>query len=325
MMSAQSISVAVCTFNGEPFLSAQLESIARQSRPPDEVVICDDGSSDGGEEFVREFASRGAFPVRFVANEGNLGSNRNFEKVIGLCHGSIVALADQDDIWYEHKLETIEKTFRTNEVVAVFSDADLIDERSIPLGLRLWTTFSFDPAEQRKFMTGDALGVLVKHPVVTGATMAFRRELFNCMTPIPANEIHDQWMSFLLAAQGRFEMISEPLMQYRRHKGQQVGPGPLNLRDRVSVARGRGGSFYFQEIARFRQLYDKLDENRPAFPKAEHAQREIKRKLIHLEHRARLAPRKTARLPKVLREAINGNYWRYSGGWISIAKDIMIR
>jgi hypothetical protein len=114
-------------------------------------------------------------------------------------------------------------------------------------------------------------------------------------------------------------------MQYRRHKGQQVGPGPLNLRDRVSVARGRGDSFYFQEIERFRQLYDKLDENRLSFPKADYAQKEIKRKLIHLEHRARLAQWKTARLPKVLREAINGNYWRYSGGWISIAKDIMIR
>lgn len=289
MMSAQSISVAMCTFNGEPFLRTQLESIARQSRPPDELVICDDGSSDGGGEFVREFARSAPFPVRFVANEGNLGSTRNFEKAIWLCHGSIVALADQDDVWYEHKLETIERTFRSNEVVAVFSDADLIDERSIPLGLRLWPTFSFDPTKQRKFMSGGALSVLIKHPVVTGATMAFRRELFKFMTPIPTNEIHDQWMSFLLAAQGRFEMISEPLMQYRRHKGQQVGPGPLHLRDRVSVARGRGDSFYFQEIDRFRQLYAKLDENRPSFPKADHAQKEIKRKLIHLEHRARLA------------------------------------
>jgi len=324
-MTAQTISVAMCTYNGQRFLQAQLESILQQSRPPAELIICDDRSIDSGGEIVREVAQNARFPVRFFVNDKNLKSTKNFENAIGLCRGSIVALADQDDVWYEHKLDRIEKAFQSQSVVAAFSDADLIDENSQPLGRRLWPTLSFDLAKQKAFAAGKALGVLVKHPVVTGATMAFRREVFECMAPIPANEVHDQWMSFLLAAKGRIEIIPEPLIQYRRHAGQQLGPGPTSLKSRMAEARARGESFYVHEIDRFRQLHEHLEIHGDEFPGANYAQRAIRQKVAHLEHRARLSTARADRIPKVLREALNGNYWRYSGGWVSIAKDMIIR
>lgn len=150
-----SFSVAMCTFNGARFLGAQLASIAAQDRPPDELVVCDDGSSDGSIEIVIQFARRSKFPVRLVVNDTNLGSTKNFEKAISLCRGAIVALADQDDVWYQHKLGRIEKAFlRSSETVLAFSDADLIDEESHSLGARLWPTFSFDRAEQTKCANG---------------------------------------------------------------------------------------------------------------------------------------------------------------------------
>src|SRR3954463_13429531 len=67
-------SVAMCTFNGERFLGPQLASIAAQDRPPDELVICDDCSSDGSVEIVREFARGAPFCTRLVVNDRNLGS-----------------------------------------------------------------------------------------------------------------------------------------------------------------------------------------------------------------------------------------------------------
>ncbi|MGB0109497.1 MAG: glycosyltransferase family 2 protein [Terriglobales bacterium] len=321
-----SISVAMCSFNGERFLSAQLESIAAQDRPPDELVVCDDGSSDGSIEIVREFAQSAPFPTRLVVNEKNLGSTKNFEKAISLCQGAIVALADQDDVWYRHKLGRIEKTFlRSGAIVAVFSDADLIDDDSRLLGLRLWNAFSFDTGEQGWFTNGRALNVLVKHPVVTGATMAFRRDLFDIVAPLPANDIHDRWISFLLAARGQVEIIAHPLMQYRRHEGQQEGLSPLLPRELITQARSRGADFHLGEIARFRQLYDTLGKRRAYFPYAEYAQKEIERKISHLTNRARLPRSRVARIPRVLREAFNRGYWRYSAGWNSIAKDLVIR
>src|SRR5882724_11959920 len=98
-MKGQRISVAMCTYNGAGFLSEQLESIAAQTRLPDELVICDDRSTDESVEIVRNFARHTPFSVRLEMNEENLGSTKNFEKSIGLCQGEIIALADQDDVW----------------------------------------------------------------------------------------------------------------------------------------------------------------------------------------------------------------------------------
>jgi len=315
----------MCTFNGGRFLTEQLQSIAAQERPPDELVICDDGSSDETLEIVKEFARRCAFATLFVANEGKLGSTKNFEKAVSLCRSNIVALADQDDVWYPHKLASIEKTFlESNETVATFSNADLIDERSRLLGLRLWSAFSFDAGEQDKFANHRALEVLVKHPVVTGATMAFRRELFDLVIPIPANHIHDRWISFLLAARGKFEAIRAPLMQYRRHGEQQAGLPPQVHAELIKQAKSRGRSFHLKEIKLFQEIHARLREREADFPYASFALIEIEKKVSHLALRAHLPPQRLARIPLVLRESFNLGYWRYSAGWNSIAKDLII-
>ncbi len=324
-MGGLNISVAMCTFNGRRFLGPQLKSIAAQQRPPDEVVICDDGSSDGSIDVIREFALQSPFPTRAVVNSETLGSTKNFEKAISLCRGEIVALADQDDVWYPHKLERIEKAFlRSRTTVAAFSDADLIGDDSRPINSRLWPTLSFSSDEQEQCKNGGAFNVLIRHPVVTGATMAFRRELFDLVTPIPANEVHDRWISFLLAMCGPFEVILESLMQYRRHGGQQIGPGPMTMEASFEEARNRGAGFYLNEIARFHQIHERVRERKAAFSHSEQALQEIERKISHLEHRARLPRVKVARIVQVAGEIVNGNYWRYSGGLTSLAKDLLL-
>jgi len=321
-----SISVAMCTYNGGRFLSEQLASIAAQDRPPDELVVCDDGSLDDSHEIVKEFARRCAFATRLVANEKNLGSTKNFEKAISLCHGDIVAMADQDDVWYPHKLKRVETVFlESSETVGAFSDADLIDDDSRLLSQRLWNAFSFDAVEQDRFANCRALEVLLRHPVVTGATMAFRRELIDILFPIPSSHIHDRWISFLLAARGQFEAIRTPLMQYRRHEGQQEGLPPQMRRDLIAQARTRGVRFHLEEINRFRELHAGLRKRQADFPYAQFALSEIEKKISHLAHRAQLPPQRIARIPRVLRESFNLGYWRYSAGWTSIAKDLVIR
>jgi len=319
------ISVAMCTFNGSRFLRSQLESIARQSRPPRELVICDDRSSDNTSEIVRDFSRDTGFPVRLEVNTENIGSTKNFEQAIRLCRGHIVALADQDDVWYPNKLERLEQAFLRDGTAAVFSDADLIDEESNSLACRLWPTVGFNRLEQKAFRKNGALAILIKHPVVTGACMAFRRDLFDRMTPFPAEEIHDQWMSFLLATQGHIEIIADPLLQYRRHSQQQVGPGPLKLQGQMSSAKSRGKQFYVNEIERFRRLQRKLGESSAHFQNSESVSQEIRRKLVHLERRAYLPTRRMARVPRILHEISDGSYWRYSGGWISVVKDLIVR
>lgn len=325
----------MCTFNGARFLSAQLESIAAQDRPPDELVICDDGSSDETLVVIRDFERRFKIRTVLVVNGKNLGSTRNFEQAIRLCQCQVVALADQDDVWYPHKLRRIEEVFlRSGErrsaehgdaPVAVFSDAELIDTNDRSLDGRLWRAMRFTVAEQRSVQCGETIRVLLKHPVVTGATMAFRRELFDLLTPLPSMEIHDRWISFLLAACGRVVAVHEPLMQYRCHAGQQIGPGPLTVQQSITLANSRGANFYEEEITRYRRFAEKLKKANDRFVQGEKASKEIEKKLSHLEHRATLPRPRLARISPMLHELVCGNYWRYSGGWRSLAKDFILR
>jgi len=79
------------------------------------------------------------------------------------------------------------------------ADSNILAEGWQKLDSSRSRSFSFHRSEQIQFARGGALKVLLKHPVVTGASMAFRRQYFDLLTPIPAKQIHDRWISFLLA------------------------------------------------------------------------------------------------------------------------------
>ena len=213
----------MCTYNGERFLPAQLASIANQSRPPDELVVCDDGSTDGTLALVRAFASSAPYPVRVFANERNLGFVANFERAIGLCQGDLIALSDQDDIWYPDRLERSEQAFAANpEVGLIFSDADMMDHQDQSTGDRLWTHFGLIGELKHRLVAGDYT-VLVRHRFVTGATVAFRSRLREQCLPVAPGWLHDEWLAPTVAATSEILPISSPLIRYRIHSAQQVG------------------------------------------------------------------------------------------------------
>ena len=83
------ISIALCTYNGASFLEAQLESYQTQTRLPDELIACDDGSTDATGDILAAFARRARFPMRVHANPARLGATKNFEQAIGLCSGDL--------------------------------------------------------------------------------------------------------------------------------------------------------------------------------------------------------------------------------------------
>ncbi len=223
-MANKRISVAMCTYNGERYLREQLQSIAQQTRLPDELVICDDCSVDLTPEIVSEFSRSVPFPVRFIRNHKNLGSTKNFEQAIALCEGELIALCDQDDVWLPEKLARQAALMEHNSSLGgVFSDAEVIDERSQAIGSRLWAGIGFTPVEQRQFSAGKGAHILIKKNVVTGATFMVRADLQSIFTPIPNIWVHDGWMAWMIIVYSRLALIDVPLVRYRLHPNQQVG------------------------------------------------------------------------------------------------------
>ncbi len=222
---SKKLSVALCTYNGAKYLPEQLESIAAQTRLPDELIVGDDCSSDDTVSIIQRFAQRAPFPVHLTVNESNLGSSKNFELAINRCASDIIALSDQDDVWMPEKLAKSADAFeRHSGLGLVFSNAELVDEQLRPLGKNLWD-FTFPEQDRELIKRGKTLEVLVKYNVVTGATMAFRSHFRRLFIPIPngATLFHDRWIALLIATQAEVRYLDETLIKYRQHHQQQVG------------------------------------------------------------------------------------------------------
>jgi glycosyltransferase involved in cell wall biosynthesis len=223
------LSVAMCTYNGGDYLAEQLRCITAQTRLPDELIVCDDRSTDQTKETIEEFERFAPFPVRLHVNHETLGSTQNFEKAIQLCTGEVIALSDQDDVWHQEKLAKMETQFLADPNVGlVFTDLEITDESLRPLGFRAWECewVEFGRLEQQLCNEGRMLDVLLTRNVVTGSALAFRSKFKNLILPIPKIskwEVHDHWIALVISAVADVRFIDEPLVQYRRHTGQQLG------------------------------------------------------------------------------------------------------
>lgn len=329
---APSLSVALCTYNGARHLPQQLESLAAQTRPPDELVVCDDRSSDDTAALVTEFAARAPFPVRLRVNARNLGSTRNFEVAIRLCAGQVIALCDQDDVWLPQKLARIGAVFGARpEVGLVFSDGVVVDEALRPLGHGVWDSFGFTPRMRRRVRRGGAFDLLLGRNLVTGATMAFRAVYREAALPVPAgtDRIHDGWIALVVAALAPVALIEEPLILYRQHTAQQLGAGlPVEwekpLGEKVRLARRAGAAGYRDQAAALERLRACLAEaSAGSFPAAAALAR-VDAKLANLRARAAMPGRLSARVPRVARELLSGRYHRYAEGMLSAARDLLV-
>jgi glycosyltransferase involved in cell wall biosynthesis len=316
----------MCTYNGARFVGEQLASIAAQTRSPDELVVCDDHSSDETALVVERFAASSPFPVRLRVNRENLGSTKNFGRAVSLCEGDVIALSDQDDVWLPGKLERIEDEFaRRTRVGLVFADADVVDESLRPNGRRLWETVGFDRRMRRLVGAGRAMDVLLPGWTVTGATMAFRsvyRELF-LEIPEDLGVIHDGWIALVVAAVSDVALVEEPLVLYRQHTGQQIGaPERRPASPPPSRARRRADE-YERSIRIARRLRERLARRGAAFDCGEALAR-LDGKLAHMEARAALPESRLGRTPVVLRELFSMRYHQYSNGVASAARDLLM-
>jgi hypothetical protein len=325
-MTRTKVSIALCTFNGAHFLAEQLASYAAQETPPDEIVACDDGSTDGTLAVLGNFAATAPFPVHVHVNEARLGVAANFSKAIGLCLGDVVALSDQDDVWRADKLRRIVAELdRCPNIGMVFTDAVAIDERGTSIGYRLWEAVLFTSAEQRMADQGYLLEVLLRHYVVTGATLAFRAKYRDLLLPIPPNALHDAWIALLIAAISGGSALAEPLIGYRQHATQTSGgERVLGLAAQAGRARQQTEDVLEGTAARFELVHERLQASRYR-PSAAHAIDLIDGKVRHLRARARMRRAGTFRLPLIAREALAGRYARYSHAWKGIAADLFLK
>jgi glycosyltransferase involved in cell wall biosynthesis len=224
------VSVALCTCNGEHYLRAQIDSILAQTRPVDEIVVGDDVSTDRTMAILQEYEKLHPGLFQILQHPSRLGTVGNFESALRRCSGRFIFLSDQDDIWKPHKVETMLARFASANVLMVFTDGRLIDSDGRPIGATLWQKWHFTRWMRLRWRRSRFVFAQLIHNQnkVTGATVALRRELLADSLPMrmPPGYWHDCWLALHAAARGGLVFLSEPLIDYRVHDKQQVGIAP---------------------------------------------------------------------------------------------------
>ena len=234
------ISVALATYNGERFITEQLQSLANQSDLPYELVVTDDGSTDRTLAILNDFANTVAFPVKVHSNPERLGFSDNFIKAASLCSGDWIAFSDQDDVWMLNKLARFRQTIerhRHDDLVMVGHTSLLSDGRLRPTGQRL-PDFASDRLVKRASNEGFFC--------IVGFSMACRADLIRRFDPglrprrseadwTPPG--HDQWLGMLANIVGNIAVITEPLAIWRRHGDSLTRPpSPQTILDETRVS-----------------------------------------------------------------------------------------
>lgn len=310
------VSVVMTTFDGAPFVERQLASILAQTVLPNELLVGDDGSSDGTVQRARAALAEAPFAWDVRENPLRLGVTGNLEALMRRATGDVIFLADQDDEWVPEKIGVVLAVLEAHPgVEGVFSDATLIGARSEPLPGSLWGAVHFDRRERRRW-DAEPFDVLMRRNVATGATMAIRRGVLPVVLPLSPHGWHDFWVATLLAARGSLRALDQELVRYRLHGSNQAGVPPRGLR----AIRGRSASGTEKRRDHEMQLRDlvhRLDEL------GVHPRKSLAERIDHLHFRCTLPLGTAARLKAVVARVPRLDYWRFANGSRSVVSDVV--
>jgi hypothetical protein len=226
------IAILLATYNGSPWLPELLASVTIQQGVDWQLLIRDDGSSDGTQDIFRTAAARDSRLHIVQDSAGRLGACGSFGMLMqhALATGArYFAFADQDDVWLPHKLATQiaalkerEDTLGSGMPLLVHSDLTVVDAQ-----LRtLHSSHTQRAGLYRDCPAPLALRTLLGHNFVTGCATLFNRPLLEAASPLPeAAAMHDWWLACCAAALGRIHYIEEPLVLYRQHGANAIGAG----------------------------------------------------------------------------------------------------
>ncbi len=227
------ISVAVATYNGEKYIEKQLKSILAQTLPVDQVVICDDRSTDNTVSICEKFILENNLSGWSVSvNKKNVGFCLNFYNAIEKCEGDIIFLADQDDEWHIDKTEKMISVLKSNPQIKVLSSRyDVIDENSdiIENSGITYLGNKFDGSIE--YLDADSF---IGCSYIRGFSICFSSVIKPFIKNIDLKDLmaHDWLLCMIGCSMGKTAVLNQKLTDYRYHKD-NVSLSAMNSEYRV--------------------------------------------------------------------------------------------
>ena len=204
------ISIIVPVYNAEDSLKKCVDSLLCQTEKNSEIILVDDGSTDGTLDVVRAF---GDPRIRIVRNQSQRCYTANFENALHHAQGDYIFICDQDDVWLPNKVETIVHYLRDEGYSVVAHDAIVTDAQLQTIAPSYYSI--------KGHIFRNLTGNLLRFSFL-GCCLAVRKEVLAKALPFPADHLlctHDNWLFLCAAAIGKPKVLDQPLIYYRRHAG----------------------------------------------------------------------------------------------------------
>ena len=225
------VDILMATYNGEKFISEQLDSIINQDFKDWKLFIRDDGSRDNTLNIIGEYLKKCPEKIELIDNENkNLGVKLNFGELMKHSKNRYCMFSDQDDIWLPNKISITLKKMKHLEVIygikkpiLVHTDLKVVNQNLQVCNESYWNYMNIDPKR-------NTLNKALVRNTVTGCTMMINSSLRKYVQGIPKEcKMHDHWLSLVASICGIVEIIYIPTILYRQHVNNQVGANKMNF------------------------------------------------------------------------------------------------
>ena len=213
----------MATYNGSQYIEEQIASILPQIGACDEIIVCDDSSTDDTVHKIQAIADH---RIKIYANKCNLGYTKTFERALSLSKGAYIFLSDQDDVWLDNKVKLCMD--RLSMSYLVVTDCIVTD-------------CLLNPTSASHFITHNVRAGFISNLIASryvGSCMAFRRSILNKCLPMPPLSSfcpHDYWIALVSEAFYDVALIRSPCMLYRRHSSNASSGGSRGVRPLFTI------------------------------------------------------------------------------------------
>lgn len=226
-MAAKNVEILMATYNGAAYVREQLDSILAQTHSDWHLTISDDGSADDTVAIVTEYTQRYPEKLRLLQKSRRFGSpSLHYMELIAEANADIIALCDQDDVWFPDKLEKMTALFSTSELqynsntpILLYSDQTPTDANLAPIASSMMRL-------QNQHPENTSWRALFFQNVVTGGACLFNRALAR-KAALCADSggivMHDWWLALVAAKFGKLVYLPESTGYYRQHGSNVFG------------------------------------------------------------------------------------------------------
>lgn len=219
------IDILLATYNGQKYLSEQIDSILSQSNTDWTLIIRDDKSDDETVEIIKKYQEKYLDKIKIIEDDaGHLGVKLNFQRLLEHSKAEYIMFCDQDDVWLPEKIEMTLNAMKKGEKdfpdkpLMIHSDLVVVDDGLKKIADSLWEYQKVIPEKN------DDLNRIILQNVATGCTIMINKKAREVSLPIPEDAVmHDWWIAIKVAQYGKILYVPRQLTLYRQHSGNLVG------------------------------------------------------------------------------------------------------